>query len=679
MKLKLIIGLSFALALVFFAMAATAQNQDANPYGGIYYNDHSNYRMYGANGLPRTDHTNLDTLTNVLKGDLRFDTLNSVVVVYDGTAWVDLSSSSSGWSTTGNAGTDTASNYLGTTDAEPFAIKTNGTQRMLFDEFGNSLITKSDAHGSISLGTTENDSVVTSIMLFTGSNGRVVGSFLDGAGLQLIYMDDSGVTAHAGALSDGFKGGASGATYWGKMWLEYDEPSILKSELVSDANQYGEVSITPYVVSINADSTEINGALSIVDGTQSEGYVLTSDASGNASWETTAGNGNTLDGAYDQGGAGLGRDIDAVDGAVKISGEDGFIVTGTFGSGADSEWVGGGSYNSGMFFNPNKAAFRAGRPNASQWDNVNIGDYSIAMGESTTASGANSTAIGDGTVSTGAASISIGITTIATGDASTAMGQLTTASGTSSFSSGYFTAAKSYSETAIGIYNTSYTPTSTSAWNATDRLFVIGNGQTSGTRSDALVMLKNGNTGLGTSTPDTTLHLVGQLKYEDGNESDGAILVSDADGVASWDVPSFGEMGFGDSTRTIALTQNVPAWATNVGNNLWETGALQLSNGVTYSNDSLIVTTAGIYFVEVQLTMDGSTGSTIELSVYKNGAEDCFCTSEASLSNNKTFSLTYTDITDVAANDVFQVYVENIQSNSDIDVLNGKIIMHRLK
>lgn len=168
------------------------------------------------------------------------------------------------------------------------------------------------------------------------------------------------------------------------------------------------------------------------------------------------------------------------------------------------------------------------------------------------------------------------------------------------------------------------------------------------------------------------------LTYVDGNQSAGAFLVSDASGNASWQAPSYGEMGFGDSTRTIALTQNTPAWATNGNNDLWSTGALQFSNGVAYSNDSLIVTTAGIYFVEVQLTMTGMSGSTIELQVFKNGAEDCFCVSALSLQNNRTFSLTYTDITDVAANDVFQVFVENTGSGSSIDVINGKIVMHRL-
>jgi hypothetical protein len=77
--------------LLIASFGASAQNQDVNPYGGKYYNDHSNYRMAGANGLPRTDHTNLDTLTNVLKGDLRFDTLNRFFVGYDGSQWQDLS------------------------------------------------------------------------------------------------------------------------------------------------------------------------------------------------------------------------------------------------------------------------------------------------------------------------------------------------------------------------------------------------------------------------------------------------------------------------------------------------------------------------------------------------------------------------------------------------------------
>ena len=76
--------------LLISSFGAMAQNQDAQPYGGIFYNDQSNVRNYGANALPRTDHANIDTLTNVIKGDLRFDTLNRHPVVFDGSSFQDV-------------------------------------------------------------------------------------------------------------------------------------------------------------------------------------------------------------------------------------------------------------------------------------------------------------------------------------------------------------------------------------------------------------------------------------------------------------------------------------------------------------------------------------------------------------------------------------------------------------
>jgi hypothetical protein len=230
-------------------------------------------------------------------------------------------------------------------------------------------------------------------------------------------------------------------------------------------------------ISIDVDGSVLN----ITDGNQAAGYVLTSDASGNASWATT--NHNTLDAAYDQGGSGVGRTITADNGAVKIEGADGLLVTGTFGSGAATEISGAGTR---MFFNPAKAAFRAGYVDGAQWDDANIGTASIAIGSETTASGT--------------ASIAIGNETTASGTASIAIGNETTASGTNSTSMGFQTTAESSTETAIGIFNTDYTPTSTSAWSATDRLFVIGNGQSSGTRADALIITKDGNLTMPTTT-----------------------------------------------------------------------------------------------------------------------------------------------------------------------------------
>jgi hypothetical protein len=250
----------------------------------------------------------------------------------------------------------------------------------------------------------------------------------------------------------------------------------------------------------------------------------------------------------------------SVGGKKTFTSNDGLLSTGTFGSGTAS------SLNAGtrMMWYPKKAAFRAGYVDGTQWDDVQIGDVSTAMGyatiasgmfstangsltrasgssstamgssttasgmsstamgSSTTASGGSSTAMGNSTTASSTFSTAMGSLTIASGGSSTAMGSSTTASGMFSTAIGSFTTAsgssssamgssttasgeistaiglsttaKSFAETAIGMYNTGYTPTSTISFNSADRLLVIGNGTSSSALSDALVMLKNGNT-----------------------------------------------------------------------------------------------------------------------------------------------------------------------------------------
>ena len=253
---------------------------------------------------------------------------------------------------------------------------------------------------------------------------------------------------------------------------------------------------------------EVAGQVKITGGAPGAGKVLTSNAVGLATWQTPAAAGSTLDAAYDFGGAGAGRTITANDGAVKIQGEDGLLVTGTLGSGADIEVSGVGTR---MFFNPKKAAFRAGYVVGTDWDNANVGIYSVAIGRNTLASGSTSLAIGSGAVASGDVSVAIGENVSAGGNGSIAMGTeaiasgfYSTAMGTSTMASAYFstalglnTRARSFVETAIGGYNTTYTPASTTGWNAADRLFVVGNGTADNARSDAFTILKSGEMKLG--------------------------------------------------------------------------------------------------------------------------------------------------------------------------------------
>ncbi|MDG1023001.1 MAG: hypothetical protein P8O72_03055 [Flavobacteriaceae bacterium] len=125
--------------------------------------------------------------------------------------------------------------------------------------------------------------------------------------------------------------------------------------------------------------------------------------------------------------------------------------------------------NKRFLFSKTSGAFRAGVAQSDQWDSSNLGTYSVAMGRNTIASGYNASAFG--------------ISTKATAWYTTTFGQ--------------GTEANSRTETVIGSYN-SRVPSlgGTRDWNPLDRLFVIGNGTGSATasRTNALVMLKNGTT-----------------------------------------------------------------------------------------------------------------------------------------------------------------------------------------
>ncbi|WP_456440212.1 tail fiber domain-containing protein [Psychroserpens sp.] len=309
---------------------------------------------------------------------------------------------------------------------------------------------------------------------------------------------------------------------------------IAASNIASPSNTDGI--LVPRVDDFSlTDPTSVQDGMLIFitgNGTPTKGFYYWDQIS--TSWvEITTGGRNTLDQAYDEGGSGVGASINATDGALRVDGDDGFVVTGTFGSGntIDTDVSNTGTR---FFFNPNKAALRAGYVSGSQWNNANIGNYSVALGESSRASHQ--------------ASFSAGSFTIASGRYASAFGR--------------FTEAASYAEFAIGSYPTTYTPTNSNALDLSDRAFVIGNSTISTSRSNAFEVWKDGRVIINESyTLPTADGIVNQ------------VLTTDGSGSVTWATTS------GSITANNGLTE--------FGSNIRLGGALSQNTGIVHGVNDL--------------------------------------------------------------------------------------------
>ena len=159
------------------------------------------------------------------------------------------------------------------------------------------------------------------------------------------------------------------------------------------------------------------------------------------------------------------------------------------------------------------------------------GFASTSMGQGSVASENSSTSMGVSTTASGFASTSMGAFTTASGDYSTSMGFRTTASGEVSTSMGNGTAARAYASMALGRFNDSIATSSTTSSILTDPLFIIGNGTSNASRSNALTMLKNGNTGFNTTSPEAKVHIVRSTPSGGIINSNSPLILDDNSGT----------------------------------------------------------------------------------------------------------------------------------------------------
>ena len=115
----------------------------------------------------------------------------------------------------------------------------------------------------------------------------------------------------------------------------------------------------------------------------------------------------------------------------------------------------------------------------------------------------------------GNGSIAAGQGTTANGGASLALGYYTTAISRYSMAAGYKTVAKAWNSFVIGSANDTSDAPTVNSWEMSDRIFQIGNGFDN-LRSNALTVLRNGNTGIGVLNPAYRLEVAGRMRIRSG-------------------------------------------------------------------------------------------------------------------------------------------------------------------
>ncbi len=160
---------------------------------------------------------------------------------------------------------------------------------------------------------------------------------------------------------------------------------------------------------------------------------------------------------------------------------------------------------------------------------VASGVGSTAMGTQSTASGNCALALGFNTTASGDFSLSMGLsTTAATGYHSVAIGRNANARGDYSGAIGLDTIASAYNSFVAGAYNRDSTAHNLTAWRNDEPLFIIGNGTATTNRKNAVMILKNGNVGIGSDNPQTVLNVQGLEEHADNTAAMAAGLTPGA-------------------------------------------------------------------------------------------------------------------------------------------------------
>ncbi len=184
---------------------------------------------------------------------------------------------------------------------------------------------------------------------------------------------------------------------------------------------------------------------------------------------------------------------------LQVNSDGGFYLGGAYPTGViPKEGMG-----TRLMWYPRKGAFRTGHIDGMQWDDANIGDFSMALGYNTTASGDYSAAIGTNSTASGGKSIAMGDHSSASQDVSIAIGFY-------ALSSGMFSTAIGANATATGFASSAFGNTTTASG---DCATAMGNYVSTNTNTGAFII---GDYSTGTTVTNSTATNQMTMRFNNG-------------------------------------------------------------------------------------------------------------------------------------------------------------------
>jgi len=324
-------------------------------------------------------------------------------------------------------------------------------------------------------------------------------------------------------------------------------------------------SATPLIYGeFDNDFVRVNGGLQVgipsgtgyafpaIDGSANQ--ILQTDGAGQISFidATSVISTNTLDKAYDEGGAGAGRTITADNGAVDIQGTDGLRVEGNIS--AATNIVHDGDIDTNIQFNVDRVEIDAAGVNYIDIENSNseitFNENSNAIDFRIESDGQTNMFFVDGSQNaigvgknTPRAAIDIGLETpfdldranigqdaiFITGNNSQGVDVV----GGSIALGGSHPTRKNSRSAAIASLQTGNDVDFTGL-----AFYVHGNAISTVPMFEGMRLSHEGYLGINNTAPSATLDVVGTMQFVDGNETNGYVLASDAGGNATWTDPA---------------------------------------------------------------------------------------------------------------------------------------------